>query len=187
MSNHFDVISTNLADLKVVHRFLLGDDRGYLERLFCSMEFSSFMEDRSIVQINHTVTRYRGTIRGLHYQRPPHAEMKIVSCLKGEVFDVAVDLRSGSETFLRWHAEVLSEDNHKTLVIPEGFAHGFQALSDQCEMLYFHTAAYFPEAEAGINVHDPMLGIVWPDAITQRSERDATHPELPQDFPGLQV
>lgn len=187
MSNHFDVTATDLADLKVIRRFPHGDSRGYLERLFCSIEFSSFMGNRSIVQINHTVTEYRGTVRGMHYQRPPHAEMKIVSCLKGEVFDVAVDLRGGSETFLRWHAEVLSGDNYKTLVIPEGFAHGFQTLSDQCEMLYFHTTAYAPDNEFGINAHDPMLGIAWPCVITQRSERDMAHPELPHDFPGLQV
>ena len=99
------------------------------------------------------MTASRGTVRGMHFQHPPHAETKFVSCLRGEVFDVAVDLRNGSPTFLHWHAEILSADNHRTLVIPEGFAHGFQTLSDDCEMLYFHTAAYNPEAEGGLNVH----------------------------------
>ena len=88
-------------------------------------------------------------MRGLHFQYPPHAETKLVSCLRGEVFDVAVDLRRDSPTFLRWHAEILSSDNHRTLLIPEGFAHGFQTLTEDCELLYLHTAAWQPGAEGG--------------------------------------
>lgn len=99
----------------------------------------------------------------MHFQRTPHAEMKLVSCVRGLVFDVAVDLRRGSPTFLRWHSELLSADNHKTLVIPEGFAHGFQTLTDDCEMLYLHTTAYAPDAEAGLNPQDARLAIAWPN------------------------
>jgi dTDP-4-dehydrorhamnose 3,5-epimerase len=101
-----------------------------------------------------------------------------VSCLRGEVFDVAVDLRDNSPTFLRWHAEVLSADNHKTLVIPKGFAHGFQTLTDDCEMLYFHTAAYQPGAEGGLNVLDPRLAIKWPLDVDVLSDRDRSHPMI---------
>ena len=107
------------------------------------------------MQINHTLTGRRGTVRGMHYQRPPHAETKFISCLRGEVFDVAVDLRHDSPTFLRWHAEVLSAENHRTLVVPEGFAHGFQTLAEDCELLYLHTAAFAADSEGALNANDP--------------------------------
>ena len=123
----------------------------------------------------------------MHFQHPPHAETKFVSCLRGEVFDVAVDLRQGSPTFLRWHAEILSAGNHKTLMIPEGFAHGVQTLTEDCEMLYFHTAAYQPGAECGLNAKDPRLNIRWPEAITELSPRDAAHPLVTEDFSGVTV
>jgi dTDP-4-dehydrorhamnose 3,5-epimerase len=121
----------------------------------------------------------------MHFQHPPHAETKLVSCLRGEVFDVAVDLRHNSPTFLRWHAERLSADNHKTLVIPEGFAHGFQTLTDDCEMLYFHTAAYQPGAEGGLNAQDPRLAIEWPLPVVGLSPRDAVYQFLGEDFSGV--
>jgi dTDP-4-dehydrorhamnose 3,5-epimerase len=121
----------------------------------------------------------------MHFQSPPHAEMKLVTCLRGEVFDVAVDLRQGSPTLLRWHAEVLCPDNHWTLLIPEGFAHGFQALSDDCELLYFHTARYEPAAEAGLHAEDPLLAIRWPKPVTGLSPRDAAHARLGREFGGL--
>jgi dTDP-4-dehydrorhamnose 3,5-epimerase len=97
------------------------------------------------------MTLRRGTVRGLHFQRPPHAEAKLVTCLHGQVFDVAVDLRAGSPTFLQWHAEELTESNGRSLLIPEGFAHGFQTLSEHCELLYVHSATFVPSSEGGIN------------------------------------
>jgi len=171
----------------MIQRQPLGDERGYLERMFCSEEFQSIIGDRRIVQINHTKTAKTGTVRGMHFQHPPYAEMKFVSCLRGEAFDVAVDLRQGSPNFLKWRAEVLSEENHKTFAIPEGFAHGFQTLSDDCELLYFHTAAYQPEAEAGLNALDERLSIKWPLPIAERSVRDQQHPALSDDFAGINV
>jgi dTDP-4-dehydrorhamnose 3,5-epimerase len=165
-----------LQGLKLIQRNPIGDHRGYLERMFCEEELQSLIPGRSIVQINHTLTAKRGTVRGLHFQYPPHAETKIVSCLRGEVFDVAVDLRHGSPTFLHWHAEILSADNHRTLLIPEGFAHGFQTLTEDCELLYFHTAAYQPSAEGGLNAQDAKLDIRWPEAVIELSSRDAAHP-----------
>ena len=185
MSTRFDILETPLAGLRVLQRKLIGDSRGYLERLFCSEELQVLAPGKPIAQINHTLTASRGTVRGMHFQRPPHAEIKFVSCLRGEVFDVAVDLRDNSPTFLRWHAEVLSADNHKTLVIPEGFAHGFQTLTDDCEMLYFHTAAYQPSAEGGLNVQDPRLAIQWPLLVAGLSPRDAAHPLLDNGFIGV--
>ena len=185
MSRRFDILDTPLSGLQILQRKPIGDSRGYLERLFCAEELQTLAPGKAIAQINHTLTAIRGTVRGMHYQHPPHAETKFVSCLRGEVFDVAVDLRHNSLTFLRWHAEVLSADNHKTLVIPEGFAHGFQTLTDNCEMLYFHTAAYEPAAESGLNSKDPRLAIQWPLPVAGLAPRDAAHPLLDDDFAGL--
>lgn len=185
MSSRFDILDTPLAGLKLLQRKPIGDTRGYLERLFCQEEFQSLIPDRKIMQINHTLTATRGTVRGMHFQYPPHAENKIVSCLLGEVFDVAVDLRQNSPTFLHWHAETLSAENHRSLLIPEGYAHGFQSLTDNCEMLYFHTASYHAEAEGGLNPIDPRLAISWPLRMAELSPRDAGHPLLNSDFAGI--
>jgi dTDP-4-dehydrorhamnose 3,5-epimerase len=184
MPSRFDAVATPIAGLTVLQRRLIGDNRGYLERMFCQQDLADVVPEASIVQINHTLTARRGTLRGMHFQFAPHAETKIVSCLKGEVFDVAVDLRRTSPTFLRWHGEVLSADNHRTLVIPEGFAHGFQTLTDDCEMLYFHTAFFRADAEGGLNATDPRLAITWPLPVTERSARDTGHPLVDANFTG---
>ena len=185
MSSRFDILDTALASLRVLQRNPIGDNRGFLERLFCIDELQTLAPHKHIAQINQTLTALVGTVRGMHFQCPPHAEIKFVSCLRGEVFDVAVDLRHNSPTFLHWHAEVLSERNRKTLVIPEGFAHGFQTLTDNCEMLYFHTHPFHPEAEGGLNPQDPSLAITWPLAIAAVSDRDAAHPMLNESFSGM--
>ena len=187
MSGRFDILATPIAGLHVLQRKPIGDSRGYLERLFCMDELQALLPGRRIEQVNHTLTRSRGTVRGLHFQHPPHAETKFVSCLRGEVFDVAVDLRRDSPSFLRWHGEVLSADNHRTLMIPEGFAHGFQTLADDCEMLYFHTAAYDPAAEGGLHPADPRLAIEWPMPVAGLSSRDAGHPLLNDAFSGIET
>ena len=177
----------SLSGLKLMQPQRLGDSRGFLSRLFCAEELAAAGWVKPIVQINHTYTAKCGTVRGMHFQYPPHAEMKFVRCLRGEVFDVALDLRRGSPTFLHWHAEVLSGDNHRTFIIPEGFAHGFQALADECEMLYFHTAAYCKEAEGGLHVLDPRLDIHWPLPIAGLSQRDAEHPRIGNEFQGVEA
>ena len=185
--SRFTIEDTSIEGLQIIHRHPIGDDRGYLVRLFCTDELGALIGNRSIVQINHTMTSKAGTIRGVHYQQPPHAEMKLVSCVRGEVFDLAVDLRENSPTFLHWYGEVLSEDNNRTFCIPEGFAHGFQTLTEDCELIYFHTAAYAPDAEAGLSALDPRLAIDWPLSITELSPRDKQHPMLNSDFLGLSV
>lgn len=187
MSERFDIIGTPLAGLRLIQRKPRGDARGYLERLFCRTELGVVLDGAEIEQINHTLTHGRGTVRGLHFQHPPHAEIKLITCLRGEVFDVAVDLRRGSPTFLAWHGEHLSGDNHRTLVIPCGFAHAFQTLTGDCEMLYLHSAAYQPAAEAGLNPQDPRIGIQWPLAIAQMSDRDASHPFIDASFQGISL
>ena len=185
--SRFNVTDLPLSGLKLIQRQRLGDSRGFLTRMFCADELAAAGWVKPIAQINHTYTAKCGTVRGMHFQYPPHAEMKLVQCLRGEVFDVAVDLRCGSPTFLHWHAEILSENNHKTLLIPEGFAHGFQTLADDCEMLYFHTATYHQAAEGGLCVDDPRLAIRWPVTVVGLSVRDAAHPLLTEDIPGVPV
>ena len=180
MSSRFRILETPLDAVKLIERTPMGDRRGYLERMFCTNDLAALMDGRSIVQINRTLTSQRATVRGMHFQYPPHAETKIVSCLRGEVFDVAVDLRSASPTYLRWHGEILSADNHRTMLIPEGFAHGFQTLTDDCELLYLHTAAWNASAEGGLNPRDPRLAIEWPLPISEISDRDDAHPMLTQ-------
>lgn len=183
--NRFSISDLPLAGLKLIERARAGDGRGFLSRLFCAEELAAAGWRKPIVQINHTGTTQRGTVRGLHFQKPPHAEMKLVSCLRGEVWDIAVDLRTGSKTFLRWHAEHLSADNGCALLIPEGFAHGFQSLTGDVELVYCHSAAYAPDAEAGLNPRDPMLHIDWPLPIAVLSERDSRHAWLTQAFEGI--
>lgn len=183
--SRFTILDTSISDLKVIERQPIGDERGFLARLFCAQELATAGWSLPIAQINQTYTHRMGSVRGLHFQRPPHAEMKLVSCLRGAVWDVAVDLRAGSATFLEWHAEELSAANHRALLIPEGFAHGFQTLCDDCELLYLHSRAYTPTAEAGLHARDPRLGISWPTAFTGFSSRDDQHPVLDPQFEGV--
>ncbi len=185
--SRFEITDLPLAGLKRVERRPLGDARGFLARLFCAAELAAAGWTQPVAQINHTLTASRGTVRGLHFQRPPHAEMKLVSCLRGEVWDVAVDLRPDSPSYLRWHAERLSAENHRALLIPEGFAHGFQALTDGVELLYCHSMPHAPEAEGGLNALDPRLAITWPLAVAERSARDGGLPDIDESFAGVRL
>ena len=185
--SRFTITDLPLSGLKRVQRQRLGDNRGFLARLFCAEELAAAGWTQPIAQINHTFTAKQGTVRGMHFQRPPHAEMKLVSCIRGEVWDVAVDLRVGSPTFLHWHAERLSADNSCALLIPEGFAHGFQALTNDVELLYCHSAAYAAQAESGLHPSDPRIGIAWPLAIAELSARDAGHALITADFEGVRA
>jgi dTDP-4-dehydrorhamnose 3,5-epimerase len=181
----FDIRTTPLDGLMLVARRRHEDERGFFSRLYCADELAAIGLSRPVVQINHTLTRRRGAVRGMHFQHPPHAEDKFVSCLHGSIFDVAVDLRRGSPTFLHWHAEALSADNARSLFIPQGFAHGFQTLEDDCMLVYLHTSPYLADAEGGLNADDPALGIAWPLPITELSARDRGHPRLDAGFNGI--
>lgn len=183
--SRFTVTSTPIQGLLVVERQRLTDARGFLTRMFCVDEFTALGWTQPIAQINHTFTLRRGTVRGMHFQYPPHAEMKLVSCLQGEVWDVAIDIRQGSPTFLHWHGEILSVGNCRSLLIPQGFAHGFQSLTDDAELFYLHSAAYAIESEGGLNPFDPELVIDWPLPITEISEKDTLHPHIHKDFRGI--
>ena len=183
--SRFNFCSLPISGLMRVERKPIEDSRGYFVRMFCADELKNIGWKKSISQINFTHTKTKGAIRGLHFQKPPHAEMKLVSCTRGEVWDVAVDLRPNSNTFLQWYAEILSPKNAYSLLIPEGFAHGFQALTDDVEMLYFHSEKYEPLSEGGLNPADPLLNIAWPIDLTDLSPRDLTHPFLTNQFPGI--
>lgn len=185
MSSRFVLRPAPLAGLKVIERRPLSDERGLLERLFCADDFAAADVGMTVAQVNRTVTVHRGTVRGMHFQVPPHAESKLIYCLSGRVFDVAVDLRRGSPTFLHWHAEELSADNGKGVLIPAGFAHGLQCLEPSSTMLYFHSAAYAAEAERGLQPTDPRLAIRWALPITDMSARDRSHPLLSEQFEGI--
>jgi|688.fasta_scaffold37436_5 dTDP-4-dehydrorhamnose 3,5-epimerase len=161
-----------LSGLCLVTRRIHGDDRGSFARLWSADALTEHGFPTGPVQVNHSITHTRGTIRGLHYQRPPHMETRLVSCIRGEIFDVAVDLRPDSPTFGRWHAEHLSPENGRGLLIPEGFAHGFQTLTDDCEIVYCHSQPYAAEAETGVAFDDPALAIAWPLPPTVLSDRD---------------
>lgn len=180
-----DVRTTPIAGLVVIGTTPFRDERGAFARLFCEQELASVVGNRRIVQVNHSRTSAAGAVRGMHYQRAPHAEIKMVRCLKGRVWDVAVDLRQGSPTFLRWHAQELTPVNALMMSIPEGCAHGFQVLEPDSELLYLHTAAYVPDAEGGVRHDDPAIGIDWPFPVGDLSDRDRQHPLLTHEFPGL--
>lgn len=162
-----------------------SDHRGSFARLFCVNELKEIGLTKNLRQINFSSTVKAGAVRGMHYQKPPHAEVKIVRCIQGKVFDVLVDLRSDSPTFLHWHGEILSRENMRAVYIPEGFAHGFQVLEPQSELIYFHTADYTPGFEGAVRYDDPRIGIDWPLGFTDISERDLQHPLIDDDFKGI--
>jgi len=169
-------------NIKGVYEILLsvkGDERGWLARTYCA---NVFKEKAGIndffVQANHTFTLEKGTIRGLHYQIEPHSELKLIRCIRGKVFDVAVDLREKSPTFLHYISIELSPENNNMFLIPKGCAHGFQTLTSDCEMLYLHSAFYSPEFERGCRYDDPKINIQFPLIPTVISQRDQQHPFL---------
>lgn len=163
---------------------IFSDERGEFRRIFCSDEITSSTYPFLIRQINRSFTKRKGCVRGMHFQRQPYAEKKIIFCLAGSVWDVAVDVRENSPTFLQWHAEVLSKDNGVGVFIPEGFAHGFQAMTDEVELLYFHSNKYSPAHEDGLNPLDPLLGIEWPLDIQLISSKDKSRALIEQGFTG---
>jgi dTDP-4-dehydrorhamnose 3,5-epimerase len=179
--------ATPIAGVRVVTRLRRTDARGSFERLFCADELREAGWVRPVAQINVSGTARAGTVRGLHFQNPPHVETKLVSCLHGEVWDVALDLRRDSPTFLQWFGAVLSAANGLALLIPAGCAHGFQALRDDTTLLYCHDAAYEPASEDGIHPLDPRAAVRWPLPVVALSERDAGRAHLAHDFKGVSI
>lgn len=171
-------LPTPLAGAFVVELVRMEDERGFFARSFCRDEFSALGLNPTITQCNVSWNRRAGTLRGLHYQERPHEEAKLVRCTRGAVWDVVVDLRDGSPTRLRWHAVELSASNRLALYVPEGFAHGFQTLQDDTEVLYQMSESYRPDLARGVRWDDPTLGITWPVSDPVISERDRTYPLL---------
>jgi len=176
---------TPLDGVWVVETEPSGDERGWFARTYDAELFRAQGLDPTVVQCNASYNARRDTLRGMHFQAAPHAETKLVRCATGAIFDVAVDLRAGSPTFGRWHAERLSADNDTALLIPRGCAHGFQALTDDAELLYVHSAAYAADAEGGVDALDPRLAIAWPFPPGEMSARDRGHPRIDAGFEGL--
>jgi dTDP-4-dehydrorhamnose 3,5-epimerase len=179
------ITDTKIAGVHVIETTAHADHRGSFARGFCARELAPVLGGRTIVQINLSKTATAGAVRGMHYQNAPHAELKMVRCLRGRMMDVALDLRHGSPTFLQWHAEELSPGNMKMMLIPEGCAHGFQSLEPDTEVLYLHTQFYEPSSEGGVNHTDPRCAITWPLPVTDISARDTNYPMLGNQFQGI--
>ncbi|MEO6834186.1 MAG: dTDP-4-dehydrorhamnose 3,5-epimerase [Chitinophagaceae bacterium] len=177
--------ATPLEGLFTVELSVFQDERGWFGRTYCKEEFAAIGHSAEWTQLNHSFTKDKAAIRGLHYQRPPFSEIKMVRCISGEVFDVAVDLRAASPTFLHWFGTILSAENKRMLYIPVGFAHGFQTLTEDCELLYHHSSFYTPGYERGIRFDDPTLGIKWPLELSVISQRDSGLPYLAPSFKGI--
>jgi dTDP-4-dehydrorhamnose 3,5-epimerase len=160
----------------LIHLDRLEDDRGFFARAWCEHELADQGLNTRIAQANVSFNKTKGTLRGMHYQAPPYAEVKLVRCTRGAIYDVIIDIRPESQTFRRWLSVELNEDNHDTLYIPEGFAHGFQTLEDGAEVYYQHSEFYTPGAERGLRYNDPAFGIAWPLPIASINPRDATWP-----------
>ncbi len=161
------------------------DERGWFARTFCKDEFAKIGHTAEWVQMNHSFTKQKGTIRGMHFQLPPHGEIKMVRCISGAVFDVIVDVRKDSPTFLKWFGMELSAANKDMIYIPQGFAHGFQTLQNDCELIYHHSQFYASGEEGGIKYNDQLVNIKWPLPVTNISERDASHLLLNENFKGI--
>jgi len=169
---------TKLAGAYTIDLVKREDERGFFARFFCINEFDKEGIDRNVVQINNSLSKDKGTLRGIHYQLSPKAETKIVRCIKGSLWDVIVDLRPESPTFLQWFGETLSAENRKMMFVPKGFGHGFITLEEDTEALYLVTEFYSPENERGIRWNDPAIGIEWPIEPIIVSEKDSNHPDF---------
>ncbi|MFA0823881.1 MAG: dTDP-4-dehydrorhamnose 3,5-epimerase [Methanomethylovorans sp.] len=176
-----------LSGAAIVHAEPFVDHRGVFARFFCEKELSEIIDDRHFVNLNFSKTLKKGAVRGLHFQYPPIAEMKLVRCIRGSVYDVIVDIRKNSPTFLKWYGVELSAENMKMICIPEGFAHGFQALEESSELIYLVSSFYSPEFEGGLNYNDPVLGINWPENVTDISDKDSKYPFIEDKFNGIEI
>jgi dTDP-4-dehydrorhamnose 3,5-epimerase len=187
MSERMRFIETPLKGAHIIEVESFTDERGYFLRTFCKKEFAEIGFQKQIVQINHSITKHKGTIRGIHYQVPPACETKIIRCVQGKVYDVMVDIRKGSITFMHWIGVELSEDNMRMVLIPEGFAHGFQSLTDNASLIYHHSEFYNAEYERGLRYDEPALVIAWPFPAGMISIKDQGFPLIDNSFKGIEI
>jgi dTDP-4-dehydrorhamnose 3,5-epimerase len=176
------LIKTELDGVLEITSEIHSDERGSFFRAFDLKNLQGIVNSKEVFQINVSTNLKKGTIRGLHLQQSPYSEWKVVRCLRGSVFDVAVDLRPQSKTFLKWTAIELTSDKCNAILIPEGFAHGFQTLEDDTLLLYIHSKTYEPGAEMGINYADPSISITWPLTPRNVSDRDKSSPYVGRSF-----
>jgi dTDP-4-dehydrorhamnose 3,5-epimerase len=181
------ILNTPLKGAYIIEPAPFQDHRGMFARIFCKKELGAIGHNQEVVQINHSINLKRGALRGMHFQNPPRAEIKFVKCIRGGVYDVIIDLRKNSPTFLQWYGINITTNNMRMMYIPEGFAHGFQTLEPHSELLYFHTEFFSPDWEGAIRFDDPRVGIRWPLEIAEISDRDKGHPLLDEAFKGLDV
>lgn len=163
------------------------DNRGWFMRYYCKDSFLKIGHNKEWNQFNHSFTKNRGTIRGMHFQKHPYQEIKLIRCIQGSIFDVVIDLRKNSPTFLQWYGTDLSADNRKMIYIPAGFAHGFQTLTDNCELLYHHSEPYQPGYEGGISYNDACFNIEWPLPLSVISEKDTSYGIFESNFKGFEL
>lgn len=178
-------INTSIAGLHLIQLLKIEDDRGLFARTFCKKEFSQIGFNKDFVQYNHSFNKKKGTIRGMHFQHPPFAETKLIRCVQGVVYDVAVDMRKGSPTFLQHYGVELSAENFLSILIPEGFAHGFQTLEDNSSLIYHHTEYYNSIADGGICFDDPAINIQWKLPAVMISEKDKSYEPINNNFKGI--
>lgn len=177
---------TPLLGAYIVELERRGDDRGFFARFFCENEFRDAGLETRFVQVNNSLTAKKGTLRGLHYQLPPAAEVKAVRCVRGALYDVIVDIRAGSPTFGQWFGAELTAENRTMMYVPRGFAHGFVTLTDDTEAFYLVSSFYSPENERGIRWSDPALAIHWPVEPAEISDKDRNWPDLDPEFHGFE-
>lgn len=185
--SNLKIISDHFGGVKVIERRKIEDDRGFFSRIFCAEELGQAGWAHPIAQINHSYTAKKGSIRGMHFQKPPASEVKLVTCIRGAVYDAVVDVRKKSNYFLKNQTEILSADNRLAFLIPEGFAHGFQALTDDVELVYIHSSPFNSDLEGGLNPLDPLIGIQWPLEVASISLRDRNMNFINEEFEGLEL
>jgi dTDP-4-dehydrorhamnose 3,5-epimerase len=177
---------TPLKDAFTIELEKRGDDRGFFARFFCVDEFGRQGLETRFVQVNNSLSTRRGTLRGMHYQLAPSAEVKVVRCLRGAVWDAIIDIRPDSPTVGRWFGAELTAENRRMMYVPRGFAHGILTLTDDAELLYLVSDFYAPKEERGIRWNDPHFGIEWPIEPTEISPKDAAWPDFSPDTHGIE-
>ena len=178
---------TKLSGVYIVEPSPFDDHRGWFARTYCKKEFKSIGFEKEFVQFNHSFNKLKGTLRGLHFQRPPFAETKYIRCVGGSIFDVAVDIRKGSPTYLQYVGVELSEKNKLGLLVPEGFAHGFQTLEDNTAVIYHATNFYSPNAEGGLHFNDSLIKIAWKLPVVNISDKDKSQPIIDNNFSAVEI
>ncbi len=180
------VTKTDIEGLLIIEPTVFEDERGFFLESYNQKTYQDAGIELTFVQDNHSKS-VKGTLRGLHFQKGSKAQDKLIRCIAGEIFDVAVDIRKDSPTFGKWFGLHLSAENKKQLLVPKGFAHGFQTMQENCEMLYLHTDSYSPEDEAGLRYDEPRVGIQWPYEVADISDKDNNIPLLTSEFAGFNL